>query len=144
MRDRPGVPLQELAAGKVPERHVLVEYHATGSSSGAFAVRVGQFKYVYYIAHPPELFDLKNDPEELTNLATDPRYADKLGECDRALRSMLDPEEVERRAKARQAELIEAHGGREAILERGDFGNTPAPGERPHFFGSDDTQRRQP
>lgn len=134
MRGRPGVSLERLAAGEEPARNVLVEYHATGSSSGAFAVRVGAFKYVHYIAHPPELFDLQHDPEELTNLAGDPRYAGKLAECDRALRAICDPEAVEQRAKARQAELIAAHGGREAIIERGDFGNTPAPGERPNFY----------
>lgn len=134
MKDRPGVPLQELAAGSKPQRNVLVEYHATGSAAGAFAIRVGRFKYVHYIQHPPELFDLEHDPEELSNLAGDPRYADKLGECELALRALCDPDEVERRAKARQAELIAAHGGREAIVERGDFGNTPAPGENARFY----------
>ena len=36
--------------------------------------------------------------------------------------------EVDRRARKRQAELIEANGGREAVIKRGDFGFTPAPG----------------
>lgn len=134
MAERPGVSLQRLAAGETPARNVLVEYHATGSSAGAFALRVGRFKYVHYIQHPPELFDLQADPEELRNLAADPAHAATLRECEQALRAICEPEEVERRAKARQQELIEAHGGREAIEERGDFGNTPAPGEHAKFY----------
>lgn len=134
MQGRPGVSLEQLAQGAHPARHVLVEYHATGSAAGAFALRVGSFKYVHYIQHPPELFDLQADPEELTNLAADPRHAATLQECERALRGICDPEAVEARAKARQAELIAVHGGRDAILERGDFGNTPAPGENARFY----------
>jgi choline-sulfatase len=40
----------------------------------------------------------------------------------------LRSEEVDRRARNRQAELIAANGGREAVIQRGDFGFTPAPG----------------
>ncbi len=134
MRTRPGISLNRFAAGEVPIRDLLVEYHATGSVAGAFAVRHGRFKYVYYIAHPPELFDLRQDPEEMNNLATDAEYARELAECDKALRAICDPEVVERRAKARQQELIAIHGGREAIAKRGDFGNTPAPGETARFY----------
>ncbi len=130
----PGISVERLANGERPPRNVLVEYHATGSAAGAFAVRVGQYKYVYYCAYPPELFDLSADPEELMNLATDPAFADTLAQCDAALRAICDPDAVEQRAKARQAEIIERHGGRDAIIERGDFGNTPAPGERARFY----------
>jgi choline-sulfatase len=44
------------------------------------------------------------------------------------LRAVLDPEEVDARAKRRQEELLARHGGREAALARGDLGFTPAPG----------------
>jgi len=133
MQDRPGVSLETLAWGATPERNVLVEYHATGSTSGAFAIRAKQFKYVYYITHPAELFDLEADPEELVNLALDPRYARQVQTCHRALQAICNPQAVDHRAKTRQAQLIAQHGGRQTILERGDFGNTPAPGEPAHF-----------
>jgi choline-sulfatase len=134
MTGRPGVSVERIAKGEVPDRAVLVEYHATGSSAGAFAIRLGRYKYVYYCAHPPELFDLDSDPEELVNLASNSEFANVLDRCDGALRAICDPDEVERRAKARQAEIIETHGGRQAIVERGDFGNTPAPGEKARFY----------
>jgi len=124
----PGVSLTGISEGFKPERTVLSEYHGMGSSTGAFAVRVGKWKYVHYAKYRPQLFDLENDPEETTDLAESPRYADAVGECRAALYAICDPEEVDRRARNRQAELIAANGGREAVIQRGDFGFTPAPG----------------
>jgi len=124
----PGTSLLELAHGAQPDRNVLVEYHGMGSTTGAFMIRHGKYKYVHYIGYPSQLFDLEADPEELTDLAPNARYASALDECRERLLRICDPEEVDRRAKARQAELLEANGGREAVVERGDLGFTPAPG----------------
>ena len=124
----PGVSLLELADGKQPERTVLSEYHGMGSTTGAFAIRVGKWKYVHYAAYQPQLFDLENDPDEVNDLAPLPAYEKILGECRAKLYALCDPEEVDRRAKARQAELLAANGGREAVIARGDLGFTPAPG----------------
>ncbi len=134
MKERPGISVARIAQGDKPGRNLLVEYHATGSVAGAFAIRHGRFKYMHYIAHPPELYDLEADPEELVNLATDPAHAATLADCEAALRRICDPQAVEARAKARQAEIIAQHGGRAAIEARGDFGNTPAPGETARFY----------
>ena len=134
MAERPGVSIEKIADGLQPERNLLVEYHATGSVAGAFAIRNGKYKYMHYIAHPPELYDLERDPEELDNLATDPHYADVVKDCQQKLHQICDPEAVEAKAKLRQAELITHHGGRAAIEARGDFGNTPAPGETARFY----------
>lgn len=124
----PGHSLFGLAAGEVPDRNVLTEYHGMGSTTGAFMIRHGRYKYVYYVAYRPQLFDLDADPEELTDLAEDPRYADVLQECRRRLYAICDPEEVDARAKQRQAELLAQHGGREAVIKRGDLGFSPPPG----------------
>ncbi|NCT97480.1 MAG: sulfatase-like hydrolase/transferase [Comamonadaceae bacterium] len=124
----PGVSLFDTAAGAVPERNVLVEYHGMGSTTGAFMIRHGRYKYVHYIGYPAQLFDLETDPEELNDLASNGRYAAVLDECHQRLLSVCDPDEVDRRAKARQAELLAQNGGREAVIERGDLGFTPAPG----------------
>lgn len=127
---RPGVSLTDLANGSVADRAVVSEYHATTSVAGAFMLRLGSFKYVHYVAYPPQLFDLARDPEELHDVAADPAYADALRRCRARLFEMLDPGEVDRRAKARQGALLASHGGRDAALARGDLGFSPPPGVR--------------
>ena len=44
--------------------------------------------------------------------------------------NICDPELVDQRAKRDQATLVEKHGGRDAVLKRGSFNGTPAPGEK--------------
>jgi choline-sulfatase len=124
----PGVSLNALVAGVKPERNVLVEYHGMGSTTGAFMIRHQQYKYVFYVNYPPQLFDLKADPEELTDLAADPAYAEVLKECHQHLTVMCDPVEVDARVKLRQGELLAANGGRDAVIARGDLGYSPPPG----------------
>jgi choline-sulfatase len=124
----PGFSLIKISEGLKPERTVLSEYHGMGSSTGAFAVRVGKWKYVHYAKYGPQLFNLDIDPDETRDLATDPAHAKVLEECRAALYRICDPQEVDRRAHARQAELLALNGGREAVIKRGDFGFTPAPG----------------
>lgn len=127
-RGFPGVSLFDLVDGATPERNVLVEYHGMGSTTGAFMIRHGTHKYIYYVNYPAQLFDLESDPEELTDLAGDPRHASVIAECHRRLLRICDPEEVQRRAMKRQTELLAANGGRDAVIARGDLGFTPAPG----------------
>ena len=129
----PGRSLFEIANGAVPDRPVLAEYHAIGSTGGGTMLRIGRYKYCHYVNAPPQLFDLVSDPEELVDLAPDAAYARTLADCDAALRRVLDPEAVDARAKARQAALLATYGGRERALARGDLGFTPAPGSRPDF-----------
>jgi choline-sulfatase len=124
----PGVSLTRLADGEVPDRNVLSEYHGMGSTTGAFMIRHGKYKYVHYVAYAPQLFDLERDPEELTDLAADPAYERVLQECRERLYAICDPAEVDARAKKRQSELLEGAGGREAVIARGDLGFSPPPG----------------
>lgn len=46
---------------------------------------------------------------------------------------MLDPVATDREARDDQARMIERHGGREAVIKRGAFDNSPVPGEEPEF-----------
>ena len=131
--EHPGVSLERLANGEAPERTVLSEYHGMGSTTGAFAIRAGNFKYVHYAKYRPQLFDLKADPDETNDLAGNPQFADVLAKCEARLRAMLSPEDVDARAKKRQAEQLQRYGGREAIIARGDLGFSPPPGFRAEF-----------
>ena len=127
-----GVSLVGVAQGEQPGRPVLAEYHAIGSVSGGTMLRHGRWKYCHYVGLPPQLFDLEADPEELVDRARRSAPARRSSpSAKRGCASILDPDAVDARAKARQKELLDAYGGREAALARGDLGFTPAPGTRP-------------
>jgi choline-sulfatase len=128
-RDLPGHSLFDLARGIAPPRTVLCEYHAAGGATGAFMTRHGPFKLVHYIGMPPMLFDLDRDPQERNDLGRDPGYQGLIRDCLDDLRRIVDPEAVDRRARADQEARIAQFGGREAILARGSFGHSPIPGE---------------
>jgi len=127
--DGHGVSPLAVAAGAQPDRAVLSEYHAIGSTGGVTMLRQGRWKYVHCVHHRPQLFDLHTDPEELTDLAGQSAHRAQLDRLHAQLRTFCDPDEVDRRARARQAELLQRHGGREAALARGDLNYTPAPGQ---------------
>jgi choline-sulfatase len=131
--ERPGISLASFIEGTAPERPVLCEYHGMGSSAGIFMLRFGRFKYVHYVAHPEQLFDLEDDPEELTDLAGDRARAGVLAEARERLRGILDPAQIDARAKRRQAELLARNGGRAAVIARGDLGFSVPPGVAPMF-----------
>lgn len=129
----PGTSLFDIADGRDPDRIVLSEYHAVGSESANFMVRKERYKLIWYEGLEPDLFDLEDDPDETVNLATDPTHAATLAHMEEALRSICDPTEVDHRAKSDQAMIVAVHGGREAIVSRGDFGYSPAPGQNADF-----------
>ncbi len=131
--DLPSHSLWAAANGARASRTVLSEYHAAASVTGTFMIRHGRWKYIHYVGYRPELFDIEADPQEVRDLALEPGFAGVLAECESALRALLDPEAVSAQAFADQQARVAAHGGIEAITRRGDFGYTPAPGEKPSF-----------
>ena len=130
--DLPGTSLFGILRD-APRRTILGEYHAAGAATGAFLIRKGRFKYVYYVGLPPQLFDLDADPQERRDLARDPGYARLVAQCEAELRRVVDPEAADALAKADQRARIEAFGGREAIIARGSFGYSPVPGTAPAY-----------
>jgi choline-sulfatase len=124
--DWQGRPLQDFIASPEPGRAVLSEYHDGGSPCGFFMLRQGSWKYVHFSeGHPALLFDMRNDPLELQNLAGDAAHATTLAEMRDRLGQILDPEEVNRQAFADQARMIDALGGIEAIAAMPGFNHTP-------------------
>jgi choline-sulfatase len=110
------------------DRMVISEYHATASREAAFMVQDRRYKYMRYVTYPAQLYDREADPEELRDVAGDPAYAPVLRCMEEALRARLDPAEVDARAKKRQAEILAANGGWEAVSKRGDLPYSPPPG----------------
>ena len=128
MGDRPGHSLFDVAQAPYDDQRVIFsEYHAAGSNTAAFMVRQGRWKFIYYVRHEPELFDLANDPEELVDLAQRPECRAVRDRMERELRLICDPEAVDALAKQDQHELIERLGGRERASTVGGGGATPAP-----------------
>lgn len=131
--DLKGHSLFELANGATPDRAILSEQHSAGAKSASFMVRKESYKYIYHVAYPAQLFDLEADPEERKDLSNNPDYATVKAEMDAELRKLLDPEDVDRRAKEDQARRIEIGGGQDAVVAGGSPGYTPAPGEKPVY-----------
>ncbi|MEM9629542.1 MAG: sulfatase-like hydrolase/transferase [Pseudomonadota bacterium] len=108
-------------------RTVFGEYHAAGAINGVFMLRRGPWKYIHYANMRPQLFNLDDDPEELTDLALGAGHDDVLDAFRADLESRLDPIKVDAEIKAMQRGLLDRHGGPEAILSRGSMGASPPP-----------------
>jgi choline-sulfatase len=115
------------AAPDDSERTVFSEYHAFGSPSASFMLRDGRWKYNHYVGYPPELFDMIEDPLEERNLAGSSSAHAQLLKMEARLRTMIDPERTDARAKADQAALVARYGGPEKAKNIGAPGATPAP-----------------
>ena len=107
-----GVSQWSVVTGERPpdrHRHVFAEYHAHGTSRGMFMLRDGRYKYVYYPERPAQLFDVREDPDELENLATDPDYAPVIDRLRVRLEEQVDPDPdaVDRRARREQRQKRE-------------------------------------
>lgn len=84
------------------------EYYAHHIASGYVMIRKGDYKYVYHTPaddkHPPfrELYDLKNDPGEFQNLASDPGQKARIHELHGLLVKEVgeDPDKTELRCRA--------------------------------------------
>ena len=129
----PGAPLLAIVGGAVAGRTVMSEYHAAGAATGAFMIRKGNFKYIYYVGMPPQLFDLEADPFETKDLGTDAGYRGVAADCETALRKVVNPEAADAQARRDQGAKIAELGGREAILAKGSFSHSPVPGSKPIY-----------
>ena len=129
----PGRSLWEIASAKDAERTVFSEHHAVGSRRAAYMLRDGRYKFVFHVGAPPQLFDLASDPAECTDLVISGGHDELIEAFEGRLRALLDPEETDALARQGQREKVEAFGGREAVLRRGTFDNSPVPGEGPDF-----------
>ena len=83
-----------------PGRHpdwVLSEFHGTGCNTGTFMLRRGEWKYIVYVGYAPQLFNLRDDPDEIRNLAA--ARPDVVREMDAKLREIVDYPAVDAKVK---------------------------------------------
>ena len=129
----PGLSLRRLAQDPDDaDRTVLCEYHDGGSTTGAFMVRWGDWKYVCYPGMPPQLFNLAEDPSEDHDLGSDvsQRAAAARAEGASRLAAICDADAVNRQCFADQAARIEALGGIDVCRNAHLFNHTPTPAEQ--------------
>jgi choline-sulfatase len=107
-KDWAGQPLQTIPDND-PDRAVFSEYHGHGTRSGAYLVRKGNWKLIYYMQAPHQLFHLEEDPEELRNVYVE--YPEKAKELEEELRRFCSPEiENEKAHQFQQNQLLSMRG----------------------------------
>jgi len=132
-RDLPGQSLFGTLADEAGDRTVFSEYHTVGTEDAWYLLRNRRYKYVHFTGRSPLLYDMLEDPLELTNLADLPEHAARMRGFADELRALLDPDSVNAEAHSDQVARVAAAGGRAAVLARGAFTNSPVPGEQPAF-----------
>ncbi len=135
--DLMGVSLWPAIVGDEADRFGFSEYHGHGSKTGMFAFRRGRYKLLYFVDMPVQVFDLEADPGETNDISGSDEGRRQAAALEAELRTILDPEAVDRRAKADQLAQIERMGGIEACLSKGNYLNNPVPGKEPELFGFD-------
>lgn len=76
----------------------IAEYFGPGVEQPWLAIRRGDFKYVYIRNHPSLLFNIADDPDEITDLIDDPAYRAIAAELRAALLRDLDIDAVTAKA----------------------------------------------
>ena len=130
-KDLPGRSLWPAIYGDEGQRTVFAEYHAMGSRNSGFAVRTGDYKLIYHVGMPNQLFDLAADPREENDLLVDGNDLPRAAELERQLRQLINPEEVDARSKADQWSHMEKFGGVDEVRKAGVFSVSPVPGKAP-------------
>lgn len=106
LRGKSLLPLIRGDASAAP-RFVYSECHTEGNCTGSFMIRRRDWKYLYFSFYGNNLlFNLRNDPGELDNLAGRPETASIEREMHEALTSLVDPDAVTIRAFATQDQFL--------------------------------------
>jgi choline-sulfatase len=125
----PGTSLWPAILGNEQDQIAFAEFHAMGSLSAGFSLRRGDFKLIYHVGMPRQLFDLASDPlEERDLMITSPDHP-LAATLEAVLRTIVDPEAVDAEAKAAQLRRAEELGGIEVVKRAGVFSASPIPGK---------------
>ncbi len=108
--DLPGVSLLPVARDgddSALPKTVLSQYHAHGVRNGWFMVREGDLKLIHYHGYGHEMYNVREDPDEMNDLTADPQAQHGFSGLDGRLHELLDPDIVDTTAKADQAFRLE-------------------------------------
>ena len=102
--DLPGDSLLGIARHEANEttRAVFSEYHHMGMLNAGFMLKRGDYKLCHYVGSEPQLFNVGIDPLENDDLALKPEYAAIRSELETVLRTVVNPEREDARAKENQ------------------------------------------
>lgn len=82
------------------------EAHCSANSTGSFMIRRDKWKYIYFTAAEPLLFDMSQTFGEMNNLATKEELAPVLKEMHAQLTSVVDPDPITFAAFHRQDQVL--------------------------------------
>jgi choline-sulfatase len=101
------IAADDRATGHPP---VLSEYHGEGVTAPSVMVRDGNHKLIVCPGDPDQLYDLRSDPLEVDNLATEPPYSRTVDALRELVHARLDLAAIERRvlASQRDRQLVSA------------------------------------
>jgi arylsulfatase K len=94
-----GTTILPIMQGK-PSGHparAISEYHSNMQNTGSFMLRQGDWKLILYVGYEPQLFNLKDDPDELVNCSE--THPDILAAMGARLRQTTDYEATDAKAK---------------------------------------------
>ena len=104
---------------------VLAEYTADATREPVVMIRHGQYKYIAAQNDPELLFDLKLDPNELSNLAYEKRFESVIEAFRRRVSEIWDLDDLGRRVRLSQKNrMIVRDGMKEGQLVNWDFSPT--------------------
>lgn len=126
----PGRSLWPTISGDEQETTAFAEFHAMGALNAGFTLRKGDHKLIYHVGMPRQLFDLRSDPLEERDLMLNGDAAGIADALEADLRTIVDPEAVDARAKRDQLEHVNKFGGVEEVRKAGVFSASPIPGKQ--------------
>ena len=102
-----GHSLLPLCRGDASNRpnYVFSEYHSNFSNTGIAMWRQGPWKYIRYAGYHPQLFNLEDDPEEITNLAQ--THPEVVNDLDTRLETLVDFDDADHRAKTNDRQNLQ-------------------------------------
>ncbi len=97
-----GNSLMPALQGGTVEHPIFCDYLAIGPCVPCRMIRMGDHKYMYTHGHDEQMFNVSQDPDEMTNLAKDSSSQAVKSQLKHALFEHWDPDEIDQRVRASQ------------------------------------------